>query len=42
VQLILVTIVLSLATLYLAREFYKRFLSKDTKCDGCAVNKLKG
>ncbi len=39
-QKVIVVLILAAAAFYLGREFYKRFISKETKCDGCAVGKL--
>jgi len=39
-QEIIVIVILAAATFYLGREFYLRFFSKQTKCDGCAVGKM--
>lgn len=39
-QNIIVVLILSAATFYLGREFYKKFFNKETKCDGCAVGKM--
>lgn len=39
-QEIIVILILAAATFYLGREFYLRFFSKETKCDGCAVGKM--
>lgn len=40
IQGIIVILILAAATFYLGREFYLRFFSKETKCDGCAVGKM--
>jgi hypothetical protein len=39
-QTVFVIVVITAASIYLGRQFYQRFFSKDTKCDGCAVNKM--
>lgn len=39
-QVIIISVILGLAAFYLGREFYLRFFSKETKCDGCAVGKM--
>jgi hypothetical protein len=39
-QIVVVTIFVSGAMLYLGREFYLRFLKKESTCEGCAVSKI--
>lgn len=39
-QVLIVIFIILLALIYLGREFYMRFFSKETKCDGCAVGKM--
>lgn len=39
-QNILVIITVLFALIYLGRQFYVRFFAKETKCEGCAVNKM--
>jgi len=39
-QLFLVILTVSIAILYLSKQFYDRFFAKKTKCDGCAVNQI--
>jgi len=38
-QIILTIITIAAALIYLGRQFYIRFFTKDTKCDGCAHSK---
>ena len=39
-QELIVIAIVGAAIFYLLREFFIRFFSKDTKCDGCAVGKM--
>ena len=38
-QEVLVFIAIAAASIFLARQFYTKFVRKDAKCDGCAVGK---
>jgi hypothetical protein len=38
-QEILVIIAVSAASVFLAWQFYTKFVRKDAKCEGCAVGK---
>jgi hypothetical protein len=39
-QAVLVIITVAAASIFLARQFYTKFVRKDAKCDGCAVVKI--
>lgn len=38
-QEVLVIISIATASIFLARQFYTKFVRKDAKCEGCAVGK---
>lgn len=38
-QEILVILTVAAASIFLARQFYTKFVRKDAKCEGCAVGK---
>jgi hypothetical protein len=40
-QEVLVIISIAAASIFLARQFYTKFVRKDAKCEGCAVGKIK-
>lgn len=40
-QEVLVIFAIGIACLFLARQFYMKFVRKDAKCEGCAVGKTK-
>jgi hypothetical protein len=39
-QEILVILAVSAACIFLALQFYTKFVRKDAKCEGCAVGKI--
>ena len=39
-QEVLVIISIAAASIFLARQFYAKFVRKDAKCEGCAVGKI--